>query len=206
VENLVLSADKYGLDIVGFDFVPISEKDRDCEANRRHELNAEKIMTGADYFCSACEHETYVPFACSALYNREYLKRRSICFINEIFYEDRAFMFSALTEADRVIHLEGSLYFTGRSRGLPLRKYFLRVYSYFVIYQEILQKCRSFPHYDERLQKSAAGELKAVCACLQDLYCAVNKKEDCRSRFSATELNLFDKLVDHESDFCHHSN
>ncbi len=200
VESLVLFADKYGLDVVGFDFAPLSEKDRDCEADRRHELNAGKIMTGADYFCSACEHETYVPFACSALYNREYLKRRSICFINEIFYEDRAFMFSALTEADRVIHLEGSLYFTGRSRGLPLRKYFLRVYSYFVIYQEILQKCRLFPHYNERLLKNAARELKVVCTCLQDIYRSVNKKEECRSHFSAPEICLFDKLIDYESD------
>ena len=109
-------------------------------------------------------------------------------------------MFSALTGADRVIHLERKLYFTGESRNLPLKKFFLRVYSYFVIYQEILQTCRLFPGYNESLQKNAAGELKEICACLQVLYRAVENKEDCRSRFSATELNLFDKLV-YKADF-----
>ena len=158
-------------------------------------------MTGADYFCSACEHGTYVPFACSALYNKEYLKRRSIYFINEIFYEDRAFMFSALTEADRVMLLNESFYFKGKTRALPLSKYFLRVYSYFVIYQEILQKCRLFPHYNERLQKNAAKELNTVCTCLKDIYYSVNKKEECRSRFSTTELCLLDKLINHEAGY-----
>ena len=125
---------------------------------------------------------------------------RNIHFNDVIFYEDRSFMFNALTGADRVIHLEESLYYTGESRNLPLKKFFLRVYSYFVIYQEILQQCLIFPVYNERLQKNAAGELKEVCACLRDLYRAVDNKEYCRSRFSATELNLFDKLV-YKADF-----
>ena len=103
-------------------------------------------------------------------------------------------MFSALTEADRVIHLEENLYIKNESRSLLLKKIFLRVYSYFVIYQEILQKCRSLP-YDKRLQENAAGELKTVCGLLQELYRSVNKEEGCRSRFSATELCLLDELI-----------
>ena len=198
-EQLVLLADKNELDMIGFDFGPISEKDKDSGAICRHEFNSEKVITGADYFCSACEQEAYESFACSFLYNREYLKHRNISFIDEIFYEDRAFVFSALTEADRVMHLEERLYFTGESRSLPLRKYFLRVYSYFVIYQEILQKCQSLP-YDERLQRNVARELEAVCADLREMYRNVNKKELCRSRFSAIELCLFDKLIGRDYD------
>ncbi len=197
-ERLVSLADKNRLDMAGFDFGPISEKDKDGGTICRLESNSEKVITGADYFCSACELGAYESFACSFLYNREYLKHRNITFINEIFYEDRSFVFSALTVAGRVMHLEERLYFTGESRALPLRKYFLRVYSYFVIYQDILIKCRSFPRYDERLQKNAARELKTVCACLQNLYRSVDKKEECRNRFSAVELCLFDKLIGSE--------
>ena len=51
---------------------------------------------------------------------------------------------------------------------------------------------------DQRLQKNAAGELKAVSILLQDLYRSVNKKERCKSKFSDTELCLFEKLVGHE--------
>ena len=81
-----------------------------------------------------------------------------------------------------------------------MKKFFLRVYSYFVIYQEILQICRLFPVYDKRFQKCSAEELKAVCARLLELYYAVDNKEDCRNRFTATERCLFDVLVDQEAD------
>ena len=82
-----------------------------------------------------------------------------------------------------------------------MKKFFLRVYSYFVIYQEILEQCQSLPVYNERLQRNATGELKEICACLRDLYRAVTEKEECRSKFSSTELNFFDKLIDHKADF-----
>ena len=193
-ERLVLLADQFGLEMVGFDFKPIFEKD--SETVCRHELNAEMVMTGADYFCSAYEQGTYVHLAYSALYNREYLKHRKIRFINEIFYEDREFMFSVLTAASRVIHLKENLYFTGESRSLPLKKYFLRVYSYFIIYQAILQRCYSLP-FDGRLQRYASKELQAVNVALTDIYCTVNEKELCRGKFTATERNLFDKLIEY---------
>ena len=200
-ERLVFLADKNGLDMVAFDFVSISEKDKENQVSCKRKSNAEEVKTGADYFCSSCEDNCYKPFAYTALYNRNYLMYRSIHFNDVIFYEDRSFMFSALTGADRVIHLERKLYFTGESRNLPLKKFFLRVYSYFVIYQEILKQCQSLPVYNERLQRNATGELKEICACLRDLYRAVTEKEECRSKFSSTELNFFDKLIDHKADF-----
>ena len=199
-ECLVSLADKYGLDMVRFSFAPKLEKGRDNEAACRYEIKSERIVTGADFFCSACEEGTYEPFVCSFLYNKEYLERQNIRFIDEIFYEDRVFMFSALTEANRVAQLEEELYFVGKSRDLPLRKYFLRVYSYFVIYQVILQKGRTLP-YDARLQRNAAKELKAVHTALLDIYRSVEKKEKCRERFSATELDLLDKLIDQKTEF-----
>ena len=153
-------------------------------------------MNGADYFSSACEEGTYAPFACQALYNREYLANRNIRFPDGMFYEDRAFMFGALTQAERVLHLKEPLYFICEHRDLPFKSIFLRVYSYFVIYQVILEKIRLLPD-DRRLQKNAAGELKAVSILLQDLYRSVNKKERCKSKFSDTELCLFEKLVGH---------
>ena len=79
----------------------------------------------------------------------------------------------------------------------PLELIFLRVYSYFMIYQAILQKCRSLP-YDERLQNNAARELNAVNILLRDMYHFVNKKYLCNSKFSATEFCLFEKLIDSE--------
>ena len=200
VERLVNLSDENGLDMVSFDFAPISVEIGDSESGYRNKRDTEIVKTGADYFCFACEQGTYTPFACSAFYNREYLVNRNIRFPDIIFYEDRAFMFSVLTRASRIIHLEEVLYYTGRSRALPLKKFFLRVYSYFVIYREILQQCSAFPDYNERLQKNAAGELQKVCACLQDLYRIVDKKEECRNRLSAPVLSLFDKLVDHKAD------
>ena len=198
-ERLVLLADQYGLDMVSFNFEPVAEKDSDSEAVYRHEIKVERIMSGTDCFCSAYEQGTYKPFACSALYKREHLTCRKIRFINDIFYEDRVFMFSALTEAERVIHLKENLYFIGESRSLPLKKYFFRVYSYFIIYQAILQRCRSLP-FDERLQRYAAKELQAVNVALTDIYCTVNEKELCRSKFTATEHILLDKLIEYRVD------
>ena len=199
-EGLVSIADENRLDMVGFDFAHISEMD-DNKADCRHKLKAEKVETGTDCFSSACEQSSYKPLAFLALYNRDYLVYHNIHFMDVIFYEDRAFMFSALTGARRVIRLKERLYFTGESRALPLKKFFLRVYSYFVIYQEILKQCQSLPVYNERLQRNATGELKEICACLRDLYRAVTEKEECRSKFSSTELNFFDKLIDHKADF-----
>ena len=106
-------------------------------------------------------------------------------------------MFGALTQAERVLHLKEPLYFICEHRDLPFKSIFLRVYSYFVIYQAILEKIRLLPD-DQRLQKNAAGELKVVSILLQDLYGSVNKKERCKSKFSDTELCLFEKLVGHE--------
>lgn len=199
-ECLTFLADKHRLDIVSFNFEPLYEKGVDGRAACNHVLKTEKVMTGADSFCFAWEQGAYVSFVCSAFYNRDYLARKRICFIDEIFYEDIVFMFSALTEADRVLLVEESIYSTGKSRGLPLKKYFLRVYSYFVIYQAILQKCRTLP-YDEKLQMYAAKELKAVYTALLNIYCSVDKKEKCRGRFSAAELDLLDKLIDQKLDF-----
>ena len=193
-ERLVSLADKHGLDMLCFGSAPLFEAGRENNAICSSGSKQETVVTGADQFCYACEHAAYEPFAGAALYNLQYLLHRRIRFIDGIFYEDRAFVFSALTEADRVIHLEENLYIKNESRSLLLKKIFLRVYSYFVIYQEILQKCRSLP-YDKRLQENAAGELKTVCGLLQELYRSVNKEEGCRSRFSATELCLLDELI-----------
>ena len=197
-ERLVSLADKHGLDMLGYNSAPLSEVIRDNKVICNPRTKPETIMTGTENFSYACEHGCYEPFAGAFLYKRLYLLHRKIRFIDGIFYEDRAFVFSALTGAGRVIHLEENLYFTGERRALPLFKFFLRVYSYFVIYQEILQKSRSLP-YDERFQENAAGELKAVRGFLCGLYRSVNKKEECRSRFSATELCLFDDLIDQEN-------
>ena len=198
-ERLVFLADKHRLDVVRFNFEPLYEKGVDGRTACSHGLKTGKVMAGADSFCFAWEQGTYESFVCSAFYNRGYLARKRINFIDEIFYEDRVFMFSALTEADRVLLVEESIYFTGKSRGLPLKKCFLRVYSYFVIYQAILQKCRTLP-YDEKLQRYAAKELEAVYTALLNIYRSVDKKEKCRGRFSATELDLLDKLIDQKSD------
>ena len=70
-----------------------------------------------------------------------------------------------------------------------------------MIYQEILQRSRLLP-YDERFQENAAGELKAVCGSLRELYRSVNDKEECRSRFSATELCLLVELIEQENEKC----
>ena len=194
-ETLVSLADEYSLDLLCFDAV--SGNGQDNKAICGHILNDKEIMTGADYFSSACEEGTYAPFSCQALYNREYLANRNNRFPDGMFYEDRAFMFGALTQAERVLHLKEPLYFICEHRDLPFKSIFLRVYSYFVIYQAILEKIRLLPD-DQRLQKNAAGELKAVSILLQDLYRSVNKKERCKSKFSDTELCLFEKLVGHE--------
>ena len=194
-ETLVSLADEYSLDLLCFDAV--SGNGQDNKAVCGHILNDKEIMTGADYFSSACEEGTYAPFSCQALYNREYLANRNNRFPDGMFYEDRAFMFGALTQAERVLHLKEPLYFICEHRDLPFKSIFLRVYSYFVIYQAILEKIRLLPD-DQRLQKNAAGELKAVSILLQDLYRSVNKKERCKSKFSDTELCLFEKLVGHE--------
>lgn len=198
LERLVSLADKHGLDMLCFGSAPLSEECSENNVICGSGSKQETVVTGAEQFCYACEHAAYEPFAGAALYNLQYLLRRRIRFIDGIFYEDRSFVFSALTEADRVIHLEDKLYLTGETRTLPLKKIFLRVYSYFVIYQEILQKCQSLP-YDERFQENVAGELKTVCGFLQDLYRSVNKKEECRSRFSATELCFLDAIVCQEN-------
>lgn len=198
-ETLVSLADKHRLDMLCFSSASLSEEDREKETVCKGGIKQENVMTGADCFCSACEKGTYVPLACSALYRREYLQDRNIRFIDGIFYEDRAFMFSALTEAVRVLRLEEKLYFTTNNSDMPLKKIFLRVYSLFVVYQELLQKCRSLP-CDERLQKNAARELMSVSASLKELYHFVNKKDECRSRFTATECCLFDELVDSVSE------
>ena len=194
-ETLVSLADEYSLDLLCFDAV--SGNGQDNKAICGHIVNDKEIMTGADYFSSACEEGTYAPFSCQALYNREYLANRNNRFPDGMFYEDRAFMFGALTQAERVLHLKEPLYFICEHRDLPFKSIFLRVYSYFVIYQAILEKIRLLPD-DQRLQKNAAGELKAVSILLQDLYRSVNKKERCKSKFSDTELCLFEKLVGHE--------
>ena len=194
-EKLVSLADEYNLDLLYFDIISVNGQENKAVCG--HILNNKEVMTGSDYFSSACEEGTYAPFACQALYNRERLANRNIRFPDGMFYEDRAFMFGALTQAERVFHLKEPLYFICEHRDLPFKSIFLRVYSYFVIYQAILQTCQSLP-YDERLQNNAAGELKAVCVLLQDLYRSVNKKERCKSKFSDTELCLFEKLVGHE--------
>ena len=194
-EKLVSLADEYNLDLLYFDTISVNGQENKAVCG--HILNDKEIMTGADYFSSACEEGTYAPFSCQALYNREYLANRNIRFPDGMFYEDRAFMFGALTQAERVLHLKEPLYFICEHRDLPFKSIFLRVYSYFVIYQAILEKIRLLPD-DQRLQKNAAGELKVVSILLQDLYRSVNKKERCKSKFSDTELCLFEKLVGHE--------
>ena len=194
-EKLVSLADEYNLDLLYFDTISVNGQENKAVCG--HILNDKEVMTGAEYFISACEEGTYAPFACQALYNREYLANRNIRFPDGMFYEDRAFMFGALTQAERVLHLKEPLYFICEHRDLPFKSIFLRVYSYFVIYQAILEKIRLLPD-DQRLQKNAAGELKVVSILLQDLYRSVNKKERCKSKFSDTELCLFEKLVGHE--------
>ena len=195
VEKLVSLADKHCLDMLCFDSVSVNEQDN--KAVNVYKLNDDKVLTGADYFCSVCEEGIYLPFACTSLYNREYLTNRNIRFLDGMFYEDRAFLFEALTKAQRVLHLNEPLYFIFDHRNLPFKSIFLRVYSYFVIYQTILRNCRLLP-YGERLQKNAAGELKTVYFLLEDMYRSVNKKELCKSKFADTELCLFEKLVGHE--------
>ena len=200
-ERLVSLADKHGLDMIGFNSAPLSEVARGNSVICNPGTKLETVVKGTEEFIYACEHGAYEPFAGAFLYKRQYLLHRQIRFIDGIFYEDRAFVFSALTGAGRVIHLVENLYFTGESKALPLFKFFLRVYSYFVIYQEILQRSRLLP-YDERFQENAAGELKAVCGSLRELYRSVNNKEECRSRFSATELCLLDELIEQENEKC----
>ena len=195
VETLVSLADEYSLDLLCFD--AISGNVQDNKAICGHILNDKEVMTGAEYFASVCEDGSYAPFSCQVLYNREYLASRNIRFPDGMFYEDRAFMFAALTKAERVFHLQETFYFICEHRDLPFKSIFLRVYSYFVIYQAILENSQSLPD-DERLQKNFASELKTVCILLQDLYRSVNKKERCKSKFADTEICLFEKLVGHE--------
>lgn len=198
-ERLVALADKQGLDMICFDSVPLSAKNWDNSGVNK-ESREDNVITGLEYYCSAYENGTYNPFAGTALFKRQYLMRRNIRFVDGIFYEDRVFMFSALSEAGHVLHLAENLYFTDDSRSFPLKRIFLRVYSYFVIYQLLLQKCQSLP-YDKKLQNTVARELETVCDCLKELYRSVNKKEECRSRFSATESCLLEKLIGNEADF-----
>lgn len=196
-DTLVSLADEYSPDLLCFDAV--SGNGKDNGAVYRHILNGREVTTGADYFSSACEGGTYLPFACASLYKREYLTNRNIRFPDGMFYEDRAFVFEALTRAGRVLHLKEPFYSICEHRDLPFKSIFLHVYSYFMIYQAILQTCQSLP-YDERLQKNAAGELKTVFFLLEDMYRSVNKKERCKSKFADTELCLFEKLVGPEDD------
>lgn len=197
-EILVLLADKYCLDMACFDSVFLTENDKGTKRDACvSELSAENVITGVDFLYSVCEQDTCMPFACTVLYNRMYLKNRKIHFIDGIFYEDRVFVFFALSGAERVYHLIEILYFREDNRNLPIRKFFWRTYSYFVVYQAILQKYRSLP-YSEKLQEYVKKELQGICSSLRDIYRLVNKKELCRSKFSDTELCLFDKLISSE--------
>ena len=197
-EMLVSLADKNCLDVVCFESVSLSENDREGGRDACvSELSAENVITGTDLLCSVHEQRSCISFACTALYNRIYLKNRKICFIDGIFYEDRVFRFFVLSEAERVYHLKEILCFTEDNSNLPIRKFFWRTYSYFAVYQAILQKYRSLP-YSDKLQDYVKKELRDICSSLRDIYRSVNNKELCRSKFSDTELCLFDKLTGSE--------
>ncbi len=193
-EIIVSLANDYGLDMLCFGSGSINENNKDDRAVYGYKLDIENVMTGTEYFCTACEQNTYTPFSCAVLYNRNFLIHRHIRFIEGIFYEDRIFMFSALAEAVHVLHLKEILCFKIDNSFLPLDIIFLRVYSYFVIYQTMLQKCRSLP-YDERFQKNAVKELNEVFSAMTDIYRSVNNKELCKSKFTATELSFFEKII-----------
>ena len=82
-EKLVSLADEYNLDLLYFDTISVNGQENKAVCG--HILNDKEVMTGAEYFISACEEGTYAPLPVRPFITESILQTGISVFLTECF-------------------------------------------------------------------------------------------------------------------------
>lgn len=111
--DLYKEAEKYELDVVFGSHVKFYGENIEAleEVIRKNDIYNSKIFTGVEMLYSNLINDDFKPEVWDDIYNRKFLERENLKFINDIYHEDEEFTTRVMLKAKRVKYFDSHNYY-----------------------------------------------------------------------------------------------
>lgn len=202
VASLYARARRDELDILYYDGRSFYESEQLRQAYPYYETAYEysaqlpDVLTGRELFCAMQRDGKYRVSPCLGLYRRDYLVREGISFQEGIIHEDIIFSLVSMLPCLKVGHTQEQFLIRRVRMGstMTTAKTFMHIYGYLVSVLGML-KFVSETSYHGELDRFVAAETLTVINNTRANYNTLADKATCRSKLSAVELLVLDRVV-----------
>ena len=133
---------------------------------------------------------------CRGFYDRAFLKKQNLCFMEESIYEDYTFFLRCLLAAQKAWHSTESLYTKSVRYGsiTTQAKNWRHVYGILKCVEKV-DMIMNEPGHNRKLRHDLEAEQLRLKAILKKAYHDYSNKQACRDRLTEDELALLDKVL-----------
>lgn len=153
-------------------------------------VNGKKLM------CHAVREGAFRENPCRGFYDREFLKKNNLCFMEESIYEDYTFLLRCFLAAGKAWHTTEAFYTKSVRYGsvTTQAKNWRHVYGILKCIEKV-DTIMNEPGHNRKLRHGLETEQTRLKAILEKAYHDYPNKQACRDRLAIGELKLLDAAL-----------
>lgn len=162
IEKLIEQMEAYNLDLLYFDVEEFNDgQEKIALRDRRKRKHIYDITTGIELFDELVKNEEMFGCVWNGVYNRAFLEKLSLKFIEGILHEDIPYTFAALMNAERALVVPITGYYYRQRNGSILHQpnYLERIHGLIIGYTNMIfiwhsvQVCKPISNYESSISK-----------------------------------------------------